>query len=210
GSQGVTCVDRLRIAASDQSANSFYVREGDLFHTSPRNDGLPALNSDPWSAADAVEGWLSGAFPNFGLVLQGYNELLFQGDEDASRNTDKCQSALSNFELQVAVFWDVPPAPDLQALKLEATDKNGGAGCFSGSLNPVATVRNEGDGGVGGFDVLLNVDGRPRETVAGLGVGPYGDVQARFSALDLTAGAHTLEAIVDPDLQVKELELNDK
>ena len=41
-------------------------------------------------------------------------------------------------------------------------------------------------------------------------MGPYGDVQARFSTLDLTAGAHTLEAIVDPDLQVKELELNDK
>jgi len=45
--------------------------------------------------------------------------------------------------------------------------------------------------------------GRPRETLAGLAVVPYGEVSEAFPSVNLTAGAHPLELAVDPDHTVQ-------
>jgi hypothetical protein len=186
GSQGVTCVNRLRIAASDQTQDGrFMMQDGDLFRA-----GL--LDSDPWSVNDVAQGWIDGSVPNFGLVLQGY-------DESADFKNDACLSTLSNFTLDVTVVWDLP-APQLRVQTVDVTDKNGAHVCATGSINVATTIHNDSDVGAATYDVLLKVDGQPRETVIAGPIGAYTDRPETFlTTIDLSAGDHTLQVLVDPD-----------
>jgi len=193
GSQGVTCVNRLRVAGSDQTDDGrFQVQDGDLFRA-----GL--LASDPWSVGDVVLGWIDGSTPNFGLVLQGY-------DESLDLRTDKCMSALSNFTLDVTVVWDVS-APQLRVQNVNVTDKNGAHACATGSINVSTTIHNESDVGAANYDVLLKVDGKPRETVIAGPIGSYADRPETFlTTINLSAGDHALQVVVDPDHRLTRIE----
>jgi hypothetical protein len=193
GSQGITCVNRLRIAADNVvEGGQFAVQDGDLFRT-----GL--LNSDPWSVSEVAQGWIDGSAPNFGLVLQGY-------DESADVGTNACLSVLSNITLDVTAVWDIP-APQLRVQDVSLTDKNGAHVCATGHVNVATTIHNESDVGAATYDVLLKVDGQPRETVIAGPIGSYTDRPETFlTTIDLSAGDHTLQVLVDPDHNVSRID----
>jgi hypothetical protein len=193
GSQGVTCINRLRIAADNVvEGGQFAVQDGDLFRA-----GL--LNSDPWSLDDVVQSWIDGSAPNFGLILQGF-------DESADLRTAACVSVLSNFTLDVTEVWD-QPAPQLRVQNLNVTDKNGSHVCATGTINVATTIHNESDVGAATYDVLLKVDGQPRETVIAGPIGAYSDRPETFlTTIDLKAGDHTLQVLVDPEHNVTRIE----
>jgi hypothetical protein len=193
GSQGVTCVNRLRVATTDATQDGrFIFQDGDLFRA-----GL--LNSDPWSVGDVVKGWIDGGIPNFGLVLQGY-------DESLDLKTEACLSDLSNFTLDVGVVWNAP-APDLRVQNLYVFDKNGDQACTTGTIRVGSTIHNESDVGSANYDVVLKVDGQARETIIAPPIGSYTDWTGYFQTrLDLSAGNHTLQVLVDPDHQVTRID----
>jgi hypothetical protein len=193
GSQGVTCVNRLRIAAGDDTQDGHFVmQDGDLFRS-----GL--LDTDPWSVNDTAQSWIDGTVPNFGLVLQGFYE-------SADFKTDACLSDLSNFTLDVTAVWDVP-APQLRVQNVSVTDKNGATGCATGSVNVATTIHNESDVGAATYDVLLKVDGQSRETIIAGPIGSYADRPETFlTTVDLNAGDHTLQVLVDPDHHVTRID----
>jgi hypothetical protein len=193
GSQGVTCVNRLRVATSDATQDGrFSFQDGDLFRA-----GL--LNTDPWSVNDVAKGWIDGSIPNYGLVLQGY-------DESLDLKTDACLSDLSNFTLDLGVVWDVA-APDLRVQNVNVLDKNGDHACTTGTIRVGTTIHNESDVGAANYDVVLKVDGQPRETIIAPPIGSYTDWTAFFQTrLDLDAGNHTLQVLVDPDHHVSRID----
>jgi hypothetical protein len=193
GSQGITCVNRLRLAADNVvEGGQFAMQDGDLFRS-----GL--LNSDPWSLDDAVQGWIDGSASNFGVVLQGF-------DESGDVGNNACLSVLSNITLDVTAVWDIP-APQLRVQDVSVTDKNGSHACATGSINVATTIHNESDVGAATYDVLLKVDGKPRETVIAGPVGAYSDRPETFlTNIDLNAGDHTLQVLVDPDHNVTRID----
>jgi hypothetical protein len=193
GSQGVTCVNRLRLGADNVvQGGQFAVQDGDLFRA-----GL--LASDPWSVGDVVQGWIDGSASNFGLVLQGF-------DESADLRRDACLSVLSNFTLDVTAVWDTP-APQLRVQSVNVTDKNGSHVCATGSINVDTTIHNESDVGAATYDVLLKVDGQPRETIIAGAIGSYTDRADTFlTTINLSGGDHTLQVLVDPDHHVTRID----
>jgi subtilase family serine protease len=76
----------------------------------------------------------------------------------------------------------------------------------NGTVTVGATVHNESDVGAGVYDLLLKVDGQGRERLITGPAEAYGEHPDTFSPVNLSAGPHSFEIVVDPDSQISELE----
>jgi hypothetical protein len=197
GSQGMTCVSDLFIAAS---ANP-HGRDG-LFDVGEQlgripmgHDGAP-LNSDPWDISYALRGWIDGSIPNFGVVLTGFDEG-FERDD----NQD-CTSELKGIELKVIVFWDVAAA-DLAVSNISIADKSGVPGCVTGTVNVGVTAENWGDAPAS-LLLELRVNGEARMQLYAGGLAAKSTSREQFDDITLATGINRLEILVDPDGEVNE------
>jgi hypothetical protein len=167
---------------------------------------IARLGTTRWDVTNQAShwyfGWQQDPDENFGLVLRGYDEQL------AFSNNAACLSTLGDLKLVVSYTSNdpappppppPPPKPDLQVARIDVTDKSGAAGCVSGTVAVAATVHNGGNLDSGAIDVLLNVDGQPQATDAGVTVGAGADARVTFAAFDLAAGTHTIQVVADPD-----------
>jgi hypothetical protein len=79
--------------------------------------------------------------------------------------------------------------------------------CATGSINVATTIHNESDVGAATYDVLLKVDGQPRETIIAGAIGSYTDRTDTFlTTINLSAGDHTVQVLVDPDHQLTRID----
>lgn len=206
GSQGNTCVNDGFVAVSElitSEASNFeefpYFDVGEEIYRRAPGQDRPPLNSDPWDLGEVARGWIESN-ENFGVVFTGFNYDLGQGD-----GLD-CLSRLTNIQLQVVVVWEVPEqkSVELQARDLVIKDKTGAQGCVTGVISVHVTVRNAGTVPSGPPNPLLKIDGDGVEQIYASGILAGQSKVYTFSDVELTAGKHTIEVVVDPEGTIAE------